>query len=1057
MSAPYRCSGHRTSFGLLLLAVVLAHGCTPESKLGGGNPPPGTIPQFQLAPASVTFQYSAGGAFPAPQTVDVTSPTLVTGLTIGTILYSPVTSGWLAADYTTSAPATPAAVTLTATPPPDLTPGTYVAMVPIGSTVAGVTAQAIVATLTIDSIPVIDASPTLVTVSATQGGGNPAAQSVAITNDGAGTLSGLSLGAPIYGTGATNWLITSLSSTTAPATLTLQPVTGALAAGTYIALVPIRSSVPGVAPDTITVSFGVGAVATPPTINLSPASLSVAAISGGVNPPAQTVAVANGGGGILTGLAIGSVTYGSGASGWLTATIASGTAPTTITIQTATASVPVGTYTATVRVTSSVPGVTASTFQVTLSISPQPPAASINLAPSNPTFTLTAGAANPPAISVTVSNGGGGALTGLSLGTTTYGAGATGWLSSALSNTTAPASVTLTVNAAGIVAGTYTATVPVASALPGVATQNVTVALQVNPAVIPPAIGLAPTTMSFAATSGGGSPGAKTATVTNSGGGILTGLAVGTITYTGGNPGWLSATLDQATAPAVLTLMPTTPALPVGSYSATVPVTSGVAGNSPRNVTVNLTVSPPPSITLSPNSLTFTGTTGQPNPSPGTVTITNGGSGTLTGLAIGAIAYGAGQPTGWLSASLSSTTAPATLVVTPTTGALAAGTYTATVPVTSTTPGATSKSVSVSFLVGAPSGALVLLGGDQQTGLVNTTLPVVLKARLLDAASNPRVGVSVVWQANNGGQLSSVTSVTNALGEVSATWTLGPVPGLHTTTVSSAGLPTLTFTADAQSPTSLPLRPNEPAGFTAFAEHNFTGLPTNGQTLGQLLGTWVATVSGNLGIITPDLTAPASSPNMLQTRFPNNLAAGTAPVSMSGWASAGPTFEVKKMYLAVWVKLKLPDYENQSVGTKMGFIGYGPSPFNTARNQGFFLMKGTGSTAVGTAFRMSFEQQGHVSRSLPQNANSSPLMTAGQWHEWELLVELNTLGQADGTLKMWIDGTLILNYSNMVWISTGNTHGFYEYRWNPTWGGIGGAKTRDDFVLIDHAYISGVP
>src|SRR5439155_3562155 len=81
-------------------------------------------------------------------------------------------------------------------------------------------------------------------------------------------------------------------------------------------------------------------------------------------------------------------------------------------------------------------------------------------------------------------------------------------------------------------------------------------------------------------------------------------------------------------------------------------------------VSVTFVVSPPaPASDLSPTSVSFGATPGGANPAPQTVSITNGGGGTLSGLAVEPISYGTGQPTGWLSATLSGSTAPATLTL----------------------------------------------------------------------------------------------------------------------------------------------------------------------------------------------------------------------------------------------------------------------------------------------------------------------------------------------------------------------------------------------------------
>ncbi len=283
--------------GLLLVVAGMAFlGCTAEDRTGG-NPPPANVSQLTLNPTSVDFQFTPGGALPAPLPIGLTG-TLgdVSGLVVGTILYSPISSGWLAADLGTALDQTPNTIVLTPRPPADLLPGTYVASVPIGSTVTGVTTQYVIATLTVDSVAIIHASPAAVNITVQQGGADPAPQFISIDNSGSGTLTGLAAGTITYDTSATGWLSVSLNQATAPATLTVQATTGSLAIGTYVAQLPITSTQAGVAPDTITVTLGVSTVATPPTIALSPAVRTVSAITGGVNPAVQSIGVSNIGG-----------------------------------------------------------------------------------------------------------------------------------------------------------------------------------------------------------------------------------------------------------------------------------------------------------------------------------------------------------------------------------------------------------------------------------------------------------------------------------------------------------------------------------------------------------------------------------------------------------------------------------------------------------------------------------------------------------------------------------------------------------------------------------------
>jgi hypothetical protein len=274
---------------------------------------------------------------------------------------------------------------------------------------------------------------------------------------------------------------------------------------------------------------------------------------------------------------------------------------------------------------------------------------------------------------VNVTNTGGGTLTGLAA-TVTYGMGQpTGWLGAGLGATTAPAALTLQATTGSLGDGTYTATVAISSPVAGNSPQNITVMLTVSDA---PAIGLSTPAVAFGAEVGGANPGSQVVTVSNTGGGSLTGLGE-SVSYAPGEPtGWLGSTLSATTAPANLTLQATTGSLAVGAYAATVTVTSPVAGNSPQNITVTFTVVARPAIDLSTNDVNFSALQGGSNPGSQIVSISNSGDGSLTGLSA-TVNYD--TATGWLSASFfaGNTTAPAELILQAATGSLAPATYTA--------------------------------------------------------------------------------------------------------------------------------------------------------------------------------------------------------------------------------------------------------------------------------------------------------------------------------------------------------------------------------------------
>ncbi|MFN8574331.1 MAG: Ig-like domain-containing protein [Gemmatimonadaceae bacterium] len=148
------------------------------------------------------------------------------------------------------------------------------------------------------NVPLISLAPTTLTFSAIQNQGNPSSHFSTITNGGGGTLSGLSLGVVTYGPGATGWLqVPVLSAPTAnpSATVTVQPTTGALGAGSYTATIPILSTVASNSPQKLTVVFNVApAVA---SVTVAPSSATV-----GVGATQQlTATLRDANGNILTG------------------------------------------------------------------------------------------------------------------------------------------------------------------------------------------------------------------------------------------------------------------------------------------------------------------------------------------------------------------------------------------------------------------------------------------------------------------------------------------------------------------------------------------------------------------------------------------------------------------------------------------------------------------------------------------------------------------------------------------------------------------------------------
>jgi PKD repeat protein len=107
--------------------------------------------------------------------------------------------------------------------------------------------------------PIQENIPTGINFSAFVGGENPPSQTVTVANSGAGLLTDIKIRNIVY-TNGNDWLkpVPSLSSTSAPSTLTVNVLTGSLDEGTYYATIPIYSNAKN-SPQHVNVSFVVGA------------------------------------------------------------------------------------------------------------------------------------------------------------------------------------------------------------------------------------------------------------------------------------------------------------------------------------------------------------------------------------------------------------------------------------------------------------------------------------------------------------------------------------------------------------------------------------------------------------------------------------------------------------------------------------------------------------------------------------------------------------------------------------------------------------------------------
>ena len=83
------------------------------------------------------------------------------------------------------------------------------------------------------------------------------------------------------------------------------------------------------------------------------------------------------------------------------------------------------------------------------------------------------------------------------------------------------------------------------------------------------------------------------------------------------------------------------------------------------------------------------------------------------------------------------------------------------------------------------------------------------------------------------------------------------------------------------------------------------------------------------------------------------------------------------------------------------------------------------------------------------------LLSKNTWHKVELHMKVNSPGVHNGIGQIWLDGQLVLDANNIMWLDVDDPGGFYNFLLNPIFGGYGDPVQEtmylyyDDFIMQD--------
>ena len=231
---------------------------------------------------------------------------------------------------------------------------------------------------------------------------------------------------------------------------------------------------------------------------------------------------------------------------------------------------------------------------------------------------------------------------------------------------------------------------------------------------------------------------------------------------------------------------------------------------------------------------------------------------------------------------------------------------------------------------------------------------------------------------------------------------------------------------------------NEPAGLTSLTSTAWDAVPPYLDAVDA--NGWGFDRNQERVSIVSDPSAP---------RSPGNVAAGLFP---AGWDGGRSPFRLERpfgrtyrtIYQCLWLKHSPNFTDNGNVGTKVSFYrGEGTNHYwafdgGSGTNDGFYFFFGL--------------QAGAGNRDWRSNYSAKPL---GVWRKYEILVVGNTPGQADGVVRVWVNGSKIIESTNVAYWTAAQTPGWHGIAWDPTYGGGTNRVPYDMYMSIDHWYVSG--
>jgi hypothetical protein len=328
----------------------------------------------------------------------------------------------------------------------------------------------------------------------------------------------------------------------------------------------------------------------------------------------------------------------------------------------------------------------------------------------------------------------------------------------------------------------------------------------------------------------------------------------------------------------------------------------------------------------------------------------------------------------------------------------------------------------------SPTSASLSTGGTKQFAVTGT---------LSDGST---ASLTTVGYSASGGTISANGLYTAPLTAGSYTAKAQLAPGSGTGPSATAAVTVIGTTSSMPAPGCN----NQPAGYATQWNHSWSVLPPWQPTRDAEGRTIYSLYTPNALSLVSEASAATASGKVLRELYPGGLNAGNAPAN---WSAGRFGSNGGNLYACLWVRISSNWTNASNPGTKFVFVRTGAYDTGMVTN---WVNHFWGFNAGGSPTNMQLMAGLQYADASKNRAiyPSGGVLSLGSWHKIEMLWTANTPGSANGGMRFWLDGSKVIDRSDIMYFQSGQTPQWGSFYPFGTYGGVASNVPYDMWVDI---------